>query len=241
MLAKATSLGASALEAASATASVAKEKATATAAVAKVKASQAATIVQAKAGEAKVAAYTAAGKAPPVTADNPSADGTADSDAETESEGLLSEAQSQCKCFPNLSKKERIQGAIACYAAGALFSFLSTLLMFGGAKHVKGFAFFYTLGNICSISSSMFLTGFLNQFKVMCMPIRRVACIVWISSMLLTIIVAVTMSRPGILVLLLVFIQYCAMLWYGASFIPYGRAMLKKICTKAATQATSAV
>ncbi|EQC35745.1 hypothetical protein SDRG_06504 [Saprolegnia diclina VS20] len=242
MLAKATSMGASALEAASATASVAKEKAAATAAVAKVKASQAATIVQAKAGEAKVAAYTAAGKAPPVvSSDNPSADGETNSGSETESEGLLSEAQNQCQCFPNLSKKERIQGAIAAYAAGALFSFLSTLLMFGGPKHVKGFAFFYTLGNICSISSSMFLTGFLNQFKVMCMPIRRVACIVWISSMLLTIIVAVTMARPGILVLLLVFIQYCAMLWYGASFIPYGRAMLKKICSKAAAQATTAV
>ncbi|OQS05208.1 transmembrane protein [Thraustotheca clavata] len=241
MLAKATSLGASALEAATATAIVAKEKATATASVAKEKAMQTATIVQAKATEAKVAAYQVAGKQPPPSAENPSADGETDSGAETESEGLLNDVQTQCKCFPNLTKKERIQGAIGCYVAGAIFSFLSTLLMFGGAKHVKGFAFFYTLGNICSISSSMFLTGFLNQFKVMCMPIRRVACIVWISSMLATIIVACTMSRAGLLVLLLVFIQYCAMLWYGASFIPYGRAMLKKICSKAATTASNAV
>ncbi|KAH9122912.1 hypothetical protein LEN26_001398 [Aphanomyces euteiches] len=233
MLAKASSMGAQALEMAKPVAAAAKGKAVATAAV-----------VQVKASEAKAAALQAAGKKPDNTTKDPAAvsgDPTEDAGQVSESEGLLNDMQDQCNCFPNLSKKQRIQAAIGCYAAGAFFSFLSTLLMFGGPRHIKGFAFFYTLGNICSISSSMFITGFKNQLKVMCLPVRRVACCIWISSMILTIIVALTMSKPGILVLLLVFIQYCAMLWYGASYIPYGRAILKKICVKAATSASNAV
>ncbi|RHY26256.1 hypothetical protein DYB32_007779 [Aphanomyces invadans] len=231
MLAKASSMGAQAMEMAKPMAATAKEKAMATA-----------SMVQVKATEAKAAALQAVNK--PEVKDSASvsdADIVDESVPESESEGLLNDMQDQCNCFPNLSKKQRIQAAVACYAAGAFFSFLATLLMFGGPRHVKGFAFFYTMGNICSISSSMFLTGFKKQFTVMCLPIRRVACCIWITTMILTLVVALTMSRPGLLVLLLVFIQYCAMLWYGASYVPYGRALLKKICVKAASSASNAV
>ncbi|RHY16199.1 hypothetical protein DYB28_006401 [Aphanomyces astaci] len=224
-------MGAQAMEMAKPMANAAKEKAIATASV-----------VQIKATEAKAAALQAVNKSeakdPAAVSDVDSGDETG---AESESEGLLTDMQDQCNCFPNLSKKQRIQAAVGCYASGALFSFLATLLMFGGPRHVKGFAFFYTLGNICSISSSMFLTGFKKQLTVMCLPIRRVACCIWISTMILTLVVAVTMSKPGLLVLLLVFIQYCAMLWYGASYVPYGRALLKKMCAKAASSASNAV
>ncbi|KAF0688332.1 Aste57867_20044 [Aphanomyces stellatus] len=229
MLAKASSMGAQAMEMAKPMAAAAKEKAVATASA-----------VQAKATEAKAAALKSVNKTPEPDAAAVSGE-PEDSGQESENEGLLNDMQEQCNCFPNLSKKQRIQAAIGMYAAGAVFSFLATLLMFGGAKHLKGFAFFYTLGNICSVSSSMFLTGFKNQLKVMCLPVRRVACSVWIGSMILTLVVALTMAKPGILVLLLVFIQYCAMLWYGASYIPYGRAMLKKVVVKVATTTSNAV
>jgi len=149
-----------------------------------------------------------------------------------EEEGLLDEFGQECK----LTKRQRLYGAAGCYAFGALCSFLATLMMWGGPKHLKQFAFFYTVGNLCSIGSSLFLVGPARQFKVMCMPVRRVACCVWIGAMVLTLIIAFAFPKAGILVLFLVAIQYAAMLWYGASFIPYGRAMLKKCCQKAAGQ-----
>ncbi|GAB9465187.1 Transmembrane protein [Globisporangium polare] len=154
-----------------------------------------------------------------------------------EEEGLLDEIADECK----LTKRQRLYGAIGCYAFGALCGFLSTLMMWGGPKHVKQFGFFYTVGSLCSIGSSLFLVGPTRQVKVMCMPIRRVACAIWIGAMICTLVIAFGFPKAGPLVMLFVIVQYCAMLWYGASFIPYGRAILKKCCAKAAGQVTSAV
>lgn len=154
-----------------------------------------------------------------------------------EEEGLLDEIADECK----LTKRQRLYGAIGCYAFGALCGFLSTLMMWGGPKHVKQFGFFYTVGSLCSIGSSLFLVGPARQVKVMCMPIRRVACTIWIGAMVCTLVIAFGFPKAGPLVMLFVITQYCAMLWYGASFIPYGRAILKKCCAKAASQVTSAV
>lgn len=157
--------------------------------------------------------------------------------ANQEQEGLLDDVANEC----NLTKRQRLYGAVGCYALGALCGFLSTLMMWGGPKHVKQFGFFYTVGNLCSIGSSLFLVGPRRQLQVMCMPVRRVACCIWIGAMVLTLIIAFGFPRAGPLVMLLVIIQYCAMLWYGASFIPYGRAILKKCCARAAGQVTTAV
>nr|CCA24876.1 transmembrane protein putative [Albugo laibachii Nc14] len=152
-----------------------------------------------------------------------------------EEEGLLSDFGQEC----NLSKRQRIYGAIGCYALGAFCGFFSTLMLWGGPRHVKQFAFFYTISNLCGIGSSLFLIGPRRQLKVMCMPIRRVACCIWISAMLLTLFIAFGFRKAGPIVLLLVIMQYVAMLWYGASFIPYGRAFLKKLCLKFTNQITS--
>lgn len=152
-----------------------------------------------------------------------------------EEDSLLDELNQHCK----LTKRQRLYGALTCYVLGAIFSVLSTMMLMGGGRHVREFAFFYTVGNLSSIGSSMFLVGPCRQAKVMFKPVRRVAALIWISSMILTIIVALTLPRAGLLVLLLVMVQYSAMLWYGATYIPYGRAMLRKCCKKAASTATS--
>ncbi|GMF36519.1 unnamed protein product [Phytophthora lilii] len=157
------------------------------------------------------------------------------SNASQEKEGLLNELGQEC----GLTKRQRLYGAVGCYVFGALCGFLSTLMMWGGPKHLKQFAFFYTLGSLCSIGSSLFLIGPMRQLKVMCMPVRRVACCIWMGAMTMTLIIAFGFPKAGPLVLLLVIIQYAAMLWYGASFIPYGRAILRKGCSKAASYVTS--
>ncbi|KAF4040035.1 Got1/Sft2-like family [Phytophthora infestans] len=161
--------------------------------------------------------------------------GKSPSNANQEKEGLLNELGQEC----GLTKRQRLYGAIGCYLFGSLCGFLSTLMLWGGPKHLKQFAFFYTLGTLCSIGSSLFLIGPMRQLKVMCMPVRRVACCIWIGAMCTTLIIAFGFPKAGPLVLLLVIIQYSAMLWYGASFIPYGRAILRKGCTKVASYATS--
>ncbi|KAJ0406941.1 hypothetical protein ATCC90586_000202 [Pythium insidiosum] len=152
-----------------------------------------------------------------------------------EEEGLLDDFAEQCK----LTKRQRLYGAIGCYIFGAMCGFLSTLMMWGGPKHVKQFAFFYTVGNLSSIGSSLFLVGPARQLKVMCMPVRRVACCIWMGAMLLTLVIAFGFPKAGPVVLLLVMVQYAAMLWYGASFVPYGRTILKKCVGKAAGQVVS--
>ncbi|CEG49529.1 vesicle transport protein sft2b [Plasmopara halstedii] len=149
--------------------------------------------------------------------------------ASQEKEGLLNEIGQEC----GLTKRQRLYGAIGCYLFGALCGFLSTLMMWGGPRHLKQFAFFYTLSSVCSIGSSLFLIGPMRQLKVMCMPVRRVACCIWMSAMIMTLVIAFGFPKAAPLVLLLMIVQYVAMLWYGASFIPYGRAILRKGFTKA--------
>uniref|UniRef100_M4BXC0 Vesicle transport protein n=1 Tax=Hyaloperonospora arabidopsidis (strain Emoy2) TaxID=559515 RepID=M4BXC0_HYAAE len=148
-----------------------------------------------------------------------------------EKEGLLlGDLGHEC----GLTKRQRLYGALGCYGFGTLCGLLSTLMMWGGPKHMKQFAFFYTLGAVCSIGSSLFLVGPMRQLRVMCMPVRRLACCVWMSSMVATLVIAFGFPKAGPLVLLLVLVQYAAMLWYGASFVPYGRAILRSGCSKAA-------
>ncbi|KAI9907352.1 hypothetical protein PsorP6_016134 [Peronosclerospora sorghi] len=160
--------------------------------------------------------------------------GQSPSNACQENEGLLNELGQEC----GLTKRQRLYGAISCYVFGALCGFFSTLMLWGGPKHVKQFAFFYTLGSLCSIGSSLFLIGPLRQLKIMCMPVRRVACCIWMGSMCTTLLIAFGFPKAGPLVLFVVIMQYAAMLWYGASFIPYGRAILRKGCSRGASYLT---
>merc|ERR1712137_1254537 len=161
--------------------------------------------------------------------------GKASFDTSEENEGLLIELKHEC----GLTKRQRLYGAIGCYLFGTLCGFLSTLMIWGGPKHLKQFAFFYTVGTLCSIGSSLFLIGPVKQLQVMCMPVRRVACCIWLGAMLTTLMIVFGFPKANPLVLLLVVIQYAAMLWYGASFIPYGRAVLRKSCSKAANCVSS--
>lgn len=58
-------------------------------------------------------------------------------------------------------------------------------------------------------------------------PDRRYASIAYIGSMAGT-FVATAVLRSGLLALLCVGVQSCALLWYVFSYIPYGRACLKR-------------
>ncbi|EFB23857.1 hypothetical protein PANDA_021427, partial [Ailuropoda melanoleuca] len=77
----------------------------------------------------------------------------------------------------SLSWATRIKGFITCFAAGIVCSLLGTLLLWVPRKGLYLFAVFYTLGNIASIGSTVFLMGPMKQLKRMFEPTRLIATV----------------------------------------------------------------
>ena len=59
---------------------------------------------------------------------------------------------------------------------------------------------------------------------------RRVTSIVLISAIILTLVSAL-MIKNGFLVLLCIIIEFCAYVWYMASYIPFARKSIVKCLT----------
>ncbi len=130
-----------------------------------------------------------------------------------------------CGCIPALSWEVRLWGFGIFFSFGMLISFLSTFSVATILVRPGKFAFLYTLGNVLSIFSLAFLTGPCNQLKRMCDSERRIATSVYLLSMGLTLL-AVIKRISGLLILPLIFFQFCALVYYSATYIPYGRQML---------------
>ena len=96
------------------------------------------------------------------------------------------------------------------------------------------FVLMYTIGNLVSLSASMFLAGPKRQGSKMFGKTRRWTSIVYLTSMVATIAVCFIPMATGVrvsLLLVLVVVQFCAMVWYTLSYVPYGRSMAKN-CVK---------
>ncbi|KAI8618936.1 vesicle transport protein, partial [Chytriomyces sp. MP71] len=89
------------------------------------------------------------------------------------------------------------------------------------------FAVMYTFGNVVSVLSTGFLIGFLSQLKKMFDPSRLVAALIFIGSMIATLVVAFTI-HSFILTLICCIVQWLALFWYSASYIPFARDLIKK-------------
>ncbi|KAL3899801.1 MAG: hypothetical protein SGCHY_001793 [Lobulomycetales sp.] len=131
-------------------------------------------------------------------------------------------------CGLKLSRKQRFIGFGCCFFGGILLSFLSTLLLTTGM--LTAFAVLYTVGNLVSLAGTGFLVGFSTQLKKMFDPVRLIATLIFIGSMIATLIVAFTLDNGQILVLILCLVQFIALFWYSASYIPFGRDMIKRAC-----------
>lgn len=130
--------------------------------------------------------------------------------------------------IPSMSYQARIFGFGTCFIIGWIINFASLAKIPAVLEgRATGFAMLYTLGNLVGIASTCFLWGPCGQIKKMFEKIRIVATCIYFASMILTIIVAIKIAKVP-LVLACMFIQLCAMIWYAASYIPYGRAILEK-------------
>jgi hypothetical protein len=91
------------------------------------------------------------------------------------------------------------------------------------------FAVPFSFGAVLSLLSTMFLMGPCNQVKKMFEPSRIVVTCVYLSSIVVTLIVAFV-SASVWLVLLCVCVQMLSLMWYALSFIPYGREAVTGCC-----------
>eukprot|EP00466_Bigelowiella_natans_P018236 jgi/Bigna1/55128/estExt_Genewise1Plus.C_520020 len=126
------------------------------------------------------------------------------------------------ECCPSLTLQQRLWGFGICLAVGMMMSYMSGFYLVRPSK----FAVIYTMGNLFSLGSTMFLMGPLAQIKRMLHPDRATATCIYIGTMFLTVIVAKKTGRIA-LVMPLIFLQWIALIWYSLSYIPFGQRMLK--------------
>jgi len=127
--------------------------------------------------------------------------------------------------FLGLSKKARLYGFFSCLAIGFVLSLLGSIVLFLGSLTI--FATLYVLGTIISLVGTGFLIGFFRQLKLMFKPVRVIATIVFLASIVL-VFVAAFVINSNILCLIFVLIEFLAYTWYTLSYIPYARSMVLK-------------
>ena len=135
---------------------------------------------------------------------------------------------------PTLTVKQRIYGFVTCFCLGMLFSFLSIGGIFAAFLSPIKFAILYSLGNITSLGSTLFLFGPASQCKRMFKRGRIIATCLYLISLAATLVFAFFVDSKNplhrLIILLLIVIQFCTLFWYTLSYIPFGRKIFKKIC-----------
>ncbi|CAM9418043.1 unnamed protein product [Ascophyllum nodosum] len=133
-------------------------------------------------------------------------------------------ADEMCGMCPNLTFQQRVIGFAVCLGLGYLLSFMSTVSLW--TADLTGFALLYCLGSLIAIGATGFLVGPKAQCKKMFHKNRRISCTVYLV-LLVTVLVLALIGTPVGIVLLVLIIQMMAAIWYTASYIPYGRLMIK--------------
>jgi Got1/Sft2-like family len=130
--------------------------------------------------------------------------------------------------IPTLSWRERCIGCGTCMVAGYLLSMgsfwrIADLL----SGHPLPFVVNATVGNWIALAGSFFLSGPAAQWRKMWHEKRRGTTLVYLTSLVVTLLVALVPfpSRPakGLLLLVLMLVQYGSITWYCLSYIPFAQ------------------
>lgn len=147
---------------------------------------------------------------------------------------------------PQLTYRQRITGYITCFILSFIMSIGSfTRLVLLVRGNPRPFVFFYSLSNVLAIVGSLFLSGPRRQCKMMWDPTRRFATLFYLLSIFFTVFCAFYEGIPddgriGIIILC-VFVQWIAMLWYTISFIPFARDYVCLVCCQAPRDACNKI
>eukprot|EP00878_Enallax_costatus_P002238 GHUV01002411.1.p3 GENE.GHUV01002411.1~~GHUV01002411.1.p3 ORF type:complete len:166 (+),score=19.62 GHUV01002411.1:343-840(+) len=125
-----------------------------------------------------------------------------------------------------LSWRQRAIGFGITFGLGLLFSFMSIISL--STLSLTSFAVLYSIGSVLSMGSTMFLMGPVKQCKNMVQPHRALATIVYLLSIAATLAVAFTIGNV-ILVIILLIIQFLAMIWYCVTYVPGGQEFLRRM------------
>lgn len=141
-----------------------------------------------------------------------------------------------CEGCPKMSYKQRLMGFAFFFGLGMLIEFGSFFRLVELIKgNPKPFAVCYSIGNIVAICSSFFLSGPWNQAKKMFAPTRIIATLIYLAAIAATLFCAYypgdLPGRAGLIILLII-VQFFALLWYMLSFIPYAREFLTETCRR---------
>ena len=128
-----------------------------------------------------------------------------------------------------MSYKHRIMGWLACSIIGWVLSLIVSFVFVFSNANIAAFAILYSLGQVLNIAGSCFLSTPAGHLKDMKKKTRIIPSIVYILSIIWTIVVAVATNIKGLVFLFMV-IQVFAYYWYTISFIPFGQTIIKKVC-----------
>mmetsp|Transcript_20195 Transcript_20195/g.29974 ORF Transcript_20195/g.29974 Transcript_20195/m.29974 type:complete len:173 (-) Transcript_20195:2368-2886(-) len=137
--------------------------------------------------------------------------------------------------LPSLSWKERMIGCGSCMVLGYILSFgaffrVKDLLLGNPLPFVLN----ATIGNMIALAGSCFLSGPKAQAGRMFNETRRAASIAYLVSLGFTLVVAYAPipGPKGLLLLILMVVQYLSVFWYCLSYIPYAREAVKGYCCR---------
>lgn len=129
-----------------------------------------------------------------------------------------------------MSYKTRVIGWLACSITGWVLSLIITFVFVLSNFDVVAYALIYSLGQILNITGSCFLSTPQGHCKDMSKKHRIIPSIVYIVSIIATIVIAVATKIKGLVFLFLI-IQVVAYYWYTISFIPFGHKIAAKLCS----------
>mmetsp|Transcript_53463 Transcript_53463/g.98893 ORF Transcript_53463/g.98893 Transcript_53463/m.98893 type:complete len:261 (+) Transcript_53463:108-890(+) len=139
-------------------------------------------------------------------------------------------------CCPNLSLTHRLIGCVSCFALGQLLQLFS---LGSFASIIMGrpgtFAVNFTLGNFFMLAASFFFSNPRAQCRKLKYKNRGRIFFTYVASMVLTLLVVGSSQAGrwsvlwGLLILAMVALQWCSLVWYVLSFIPYGQTVAKKV------------
>jgi len=145
-------------------------------------------------------------------------------------------ASDVCAWMPALSWRERCIGCATCVVAGYLLSmgsFWRLKDLFGG--NPVPFVVNATVGNLIALAGSCFLSGPTSQVQKMFRPVRRAATTAYLGSLVLTLVIAFfggKLPLRGLILLLLMLLQYVAIAWYTLSYIPMGQEAVRNFALR---------
>ncbi|GAA5872706.1 hypothetical protein JCM3774_005035 [Rhodotorula dairenensis] len=128
--------------------------------------------------------------------------------------------------FLDLTRTQRLYGFGICLVTGFALSLIGAIFFILG--QITLFALLYTLGVVCSLVGTGFLLGFWKQCKMMMDPVRIYAAGIFLLCIALTFVFAFAIPID-VLVIVFAVATYLSYAWYSLSYIPYARALAKKL------------